>query len=339
MKKYVLFVGVDISKAWIDVAITPDGQKRQMLHHRFSNTLKGFEKMMKWLDRSTHQLELVGPWLICMEHTGVYTIPLCHFLHAQGLDYVLEAALRIKRSLGLRRGKDDQADSKAIARYLYLHHKDLKISSLPAKSLLALKHLLAYRDRLIKKLHAIKVAAKEAKAFMPEDETIDWITEDSEQLSNIVKTRIKNIETRMSDIVQADPQIKKVFDLATSVKGIGPINALQIIIHTNCFKAFDSARQFACYIGIAPFHKRSGTTLNRPAKVSPLGHKKLKALLGNGVMSAIQNDKELKAYYERKIAQGKIKYKVLNAVKNKLLARVFATVKRGTPYVELFHFS
>ena len=179
MKKYVLFVGVDISKIWIDVAITLDGQKQQMLHHRFSNTLKGFEKMMKWLGRSAHQLELIGPWLFCMEHTGVYTIPLCHFLQSQELDYVLEAALRIKRSLGLRRGKDDKADSKAIARYLYLHHKDLKTSPLPTKSLLALKQLLAYRDRLIKKLHAINVDAKETKAFMPEDETIDWISEDS----------------------------------------------------------------------------------------------------------------------------------------------------------------
>jgi len=79
--------------------------------------------------------------------------------------------------------------------------------------------------------------------------------------------------------------------------------------------------------------------LNIPAKVSPLGHKKLKALLTNGVMSAIQYDKELKAYYERKIAEGKLKYKVLNAVKNKLISRVFATVKRGTPYVELFNYT
>lgn len=56
-------------------------------------------------------------------------------------------------------------------------------------------------------------------------------------------------------------------------------------------------------------------------------------------MTAVQNDKELKAYYERKVAQGKIKYKVYNAVKNKLVSRVFATVKRGTPYVELFNYA
>jgi len=338
MKKYLLFIGIDISKKWIDVAISKDGKEKLMHHSRFNNDLKGFDKMLKWLHVKS-DIDLQPHGLFCMEHTGVYTIPLCAFLQKHQLSYVLESALRIKRSLGIRRGKDDKADSKAIAKYTCLNHKDLKTSTLPAQVLVDLKNLLAYRARLIKQLNAIKVSANETKQFSRASPSLDWIKADSQQFVLVIKTKLKQIEEKLKKLIESDEELTRIFKLVTSVKGIGMIIGLQIIIHTNCFKAFKSSRQFACYIGIAPFHKKSGTSLNIQAKVSPLGHTKIKALLSNGIMAAIQHDKELRAYYQRKIAEGKIKYKVLNAVKNKLISRVFATVKRGTPYVELFNYA
>jgi len=338
MKKYLLFIGIDISKKWIDVAAGPGGEKKNMRHRQFSNDPEGFGEMVHWLVQN-YPMDTKAAYLFCMEHTGVYTIPLCAFLQEQGFSYVLDSALRIKRSLGIKRGKDDKADSKDIARYVYLNHRDLKTSTLPAQVLVDLKNLLAYRNRLLKKLHGIKVGAKETKGFSANSPAMEWIVNDSEDLTMMLKDKIKKVETLILKYIGKDKEVKRVFDLATSVKGIGLITALQIIVHTNCFKAFESSRQFACHIGIAPFHRKSGTSLDVQAKVSPLGHKKLKALLSNCVMSAIQNDRELKAYHERKVAQGKIKYKVYNAVKNKLVSRVFATVKRGTPYVELFNYA
>ena len=338
MKNYVLFIGIDISKKWIDVASTRCGRLKQMVHRRFINQPKGFKQMLKWLN-SICAGDLRTCCLFCMEHTGVYTIPLCYFLQEQGFNYVVDSALQIKRSLGIRRGKDDTADAKAIAKYLYLHHQGLKIRKLPTKVLMDLKNLLAYRARLVKQIHALKVSAREAQAFDPNSEILDWINQDSQELIDGLKAKIKKVETQLKNLIDEHQNIKQLYDLTTSVKGIGMIIGLQMIIHTNCFESFDSSRQFACYIGVAPFHRKSGTSLNVQAKVSPLGHKKLKALMTNGVMSAIQSDKELKAYYERKLAQGKNKYSVLNAVKNKLISRVFATVKRGTPYVELFNYA
>ena len=62
----------------------------------------------------------------------------------------------------------------------------------------------------------------------------------------------------------------------------------------------------------------------------------MKAIIGNGIASAIQNDPEIAKYYHRKLEEGKHKMVVLNAVKNKLISRVFAVIKRGTPFVPLF---
>jgi transposase len=52
-------------------------------------------------------------------------------------------------------------------------------------------------------------------------------------------------------------------------------------------------------------------------------------------ISAIQHDKELKTYYHKRVEEGKPKMVVLNIIRNKLVSRIFATINRGTPYVEL----
>lgn len=338
MKKYALFIGIDISKKWIDVSLTLDGQKTKMIHQRFSNQRKGFTKMLSWIKTYAQLHQLDRCWLFCMEHTGLYGIPLNCFLEEQCLDYVLETPLRIKRSLGLKRGKDDKADSQDIARYAYLHREELKISKLPSKDLSRLKNLVAFRARLIKYRSGLKVAAGEMKKFIKKD-LLDDIISDTDTLLEVFNQKIKKVEKQMKQIVKENQEIKKVFDLATSVKGVGLIIGTHLIVHTNCFQGFENARQFAAYAGVAPFGQSSGTSLNVPPKVSHLANKKTKALLSNATMTVIQHDKELKAYYERKIAEGKNKFSVLNAIKNKLLGRIWAVVQRGTPYVELRNYA
>lgn len=339
MKKYLLFIGIDISKKWIDVSLTIDGQKTHMKHRRFGNQTKSFAKMLQWIFSYAQAQQICdAQWLFCMEHTGIYTLPLTFFLEQNQLDYVTESALRINRSLGLNRAKNDKNDSKAIAKYAYLHVSDLKINNIASKTLLQLKDLMAFRDRLIKHGNAINVPVKEAKQVLGND-FLDDIEQDTKEIFELIKDKIRKVEKKIMSIIQADEQLQKIYDLATSIKGIGMICAVQLIIHTKAFTAFENHRKFACYISIAPFARQSGSSLNSKAKVSPLGHRKLKALLTNAAMSAIQYNKELKAYYHRRGEEGKNKFCVLNAVKNKLLSYVFATVNRGTPFVERFFYA
>ena len=108
-----------------------------------------------------------------------------------------------------------------------------------------------------------------------------------------------------------------------------------MLVHTHTFTAFKDARQFACYCGIAPFEYASGTSIKGKTKVSHLANKKLKSLLNMAALNAVRFDSELKAYYERRVKEGKNKMCVLNIIRNKLVSRVFAVVKRGTPYVDV----
>jgi len=106
-----------------------------------------------------------------------------------------------------------------------------------------------------------------------------------------------------------------------------------MLVTTNNFTGFENGRKYACYSGIAPFEHTSGISIKGKTRVSNLANKKIKALLSNGANSAYKWDPEMKKYYKRKIAEGKDHKLVINAISCKLVNRVFAVIKRQTPFV------
>ena len=332
MQKYTLFIGIDISKDWIDVCLTLNGQKKEMLHFKVDNNKKGFKELIRSIRNhfSIHPKE----WFFTFEHTGVYSLLLCRFLEQQSLTYSMLSPLHLKYSLGLRRGKSDPADAADIARYSFVNRAELKPTSLPSDKLLMLKSLLGLRTRLIKSTHGISVAAKELSGFEKSLISSDVSNYSKKATTNLRKLK-QNVEKRMLEIIRSDEELNRLYELVTSVKGAGFVTANALLVYTLGFTAFDSSRQFAVYSGLVPFGKRSGTSLNIPASVSHLANKRLKGWISNGAMIAQIHDKELAAYYLRRIKEGKNKFVVQNAVRNKFLHRIFAVVKRGTPYVEL----
>ena len=333
MQNYTLFIGIDISKNRIDVCLSQNGNRKQMVHDQFGNDSAGFKKMLSFIKKYARKHRL-STWIACMEHTGVYALPLCAFFVKQKTAFVLDSALRIHRSLGLRRGKSDKADAADIARYVYLHHKELKLYDLPCENLLKIKHLLALRKRLTKAKVSSATAAGELKGFANAQNTKPVMRYSAQTVKHL-KKQLKKIDRNLLQIIKQDDQLHQLYKLVTSVKGVGLIVCAYLLVYTNAFTAFQNPRQFACYIGIVPFPFQSGESIKKPDKISHLANKKLKALISNSAQSAILHDKEIKAYFLRKVEEGKNKFLVKNNVKNKIVQRIFAVVKRGTPYVEL----
>ena len=113
------------------------------------------------------------------------------------------------------------------------------------------------------------------------------------------------------------------------------MTAAALLLCTNNFTAFDDGRKFASYCGVAPFEHSSGSSIRGKTQTSPLANQRIKALLSSCASTAIQHDQQLKAYFIRKTQEGKPKLVALNAVRAKLINRVFATINRGTEYVVL----
>ena len=146
---------------------------------------------------------------------------------------------------------------------------------------------------------------------------------------------INCIEKEIEQIINSEPSLKNNYKLIKSVVGIGLVNSVMFMLYTRNFQAFTDARKYACYGGVAPFENSSGTSLKGKTRVSHMANKRIKVNLSNAARSAIQNDPELRMYYDRKAKEGKEHGVIMNAIKFKLITRVFAVVERGTPYVKM----
>jgi transposase len=154
-----------------------------------------------------------------------------------------------------------------------------------------------------------------------------------------LSSQINKIDKELNNIVNEEPAIKKLFDLITSIKGVGKQTALFMIAFTNGFTLFDNWRKFASYAGTAPFPYQSGISIKGRTKVNHLANKKFKSLLNMCATTSIICNPEMKTYFERRKAEGKNGMSTINIIRNKILARIFAVVNRGTPYVDTYKFA
>ncbi len=100
------------------------------------------------------------------------------------------------------------------------------------------------------------------------------------------------------------------------------------------FTRYENAKQLACYCGVVPFEHSSGTSIKKRSKVHHMANKTLKKQLHLCALSAKTYDPELKAYFERKVKEGKPKMLVINNVRNKLVHRICAVIKKQQPYIK-----
>jgi len=333
MCNYLFFIGADISKSVIDVSYHDHGKANYL--GQFSNNIKGFKLLLKKLEKLTSIN--FNFWFVCFENTGVYSKPILEFLVSQQIPCREESALKISRSLGLRRGKDDKIDSKDICQYVFEKRDSLITSKLPSTLIVRLKKLLARRDFLVRQRQSLKVSLKEQKGFIGDD-IYNELSVGNDILIDVYDDQIKQIEYSIENLIISDPKVAFNDKLARSVIGIGSITSDYMIAVTQNYTTFKDPRKFACYCGVAPFPNRSGTRKGN-TKISHIANKKMKSLFSNCTMSAINHDPEIAQYYKRKREEGKKSGVVLNAVKNKLIQRVFSVIKRKTPYVKLMTYA
>ena len=190
----------------------------------------------------------------------------------------------------------------------------------------------ARAGKLVKQRAGYEATLKENKCFLVKKENQLLFSIQGKMIKELNK-QIKKLDNELQEIVKEDEKIKKIYDLVITIKGVGPQTTLLIIALTNGFTLFENYRKFASYAGIAPFPYKSGISIKGRTKISHLANKKIKALLSSCASSAVQYNPEMKAYYDRRISEGKHAMSTLNIIRNKILARIFAVAKRGTPYV------
>jgi transposase len=243
----------------------------------------------------------------------------------------LEMPVNIIRSVGLQRGKNDRVDARRIALYAYKNIEDVKLWQPQRDIILKLRDLLSLRERLISSRKSLMAPIDELIA-MGDKQGAARVQRGCKMTLSSLEKEIEQIDKDLDDTIKNDPKLKELYNLATSVPGVGKYTALFMICYTNEFSIYNNPKQLACYCGVAPFEHTSGSSVKGKTRVSHMANKVLKRMLHMGAISVISRDPELSDYYQRKIALGKNKMLVINAVRNKIIHRLCAVIKRGYEY-------
>jgi transposase len=316
-----LTIGIDVSKRTLDVYLKPSN-----LHFKLSNDAAGFKNFRRQIKSLVSE-----NILIVMEHTGYYSLRLEKFLAKNGVSFCKIPALEIKRSLGVIRGKSDKIDARRIAEYGWLRRELLAPSAVSNDDIRQLRSLLNFRSKLVADRSGYITRLKEmiaTGAAAPHDLQSNC----QRQIITVLSQSVRKVEVEIQGLIKSNLSLQRSYQLLKSIKGVGMIVAAYMIAFTENFQKFKNARKFNCYAGLAPFGYESGTSIKGRSRVSHLANKQAKTLLNLAAASAIRHDQELKDYYQRRTSEGMKGMSCLNIVRSKIVARIFAVVKRQTPY-------
>lgn len=332
-REFDYYVGIDASKKTLDLAITGYQANLPRHHKCISNDKKGVQSIGTWLKELGIEFKQA---LFCMEFTGVYNKPVQKYLASKDAFLWMEMPVRIIRSMGLQRGKNDKVDAERIAMYA-LRHEDEKVRwELPGEEEEAIIDLRRLRDRLIKTKRILSVPVTEL-ASMGEKERSRRIKSHSRKCIDMIETEIEKVEAEIQKLIKINPEMENNIELIKSIPGVGNWTALEMVCATDNFKKISSAKQLACYCGCAPFEHKSGTSVRGKSRVSHMANKPLKVLLTLAAVSVIKTKSDMAIYYQRKVAEGKPKMSVVNALRNKIIHRIVAVIDRQSPYVGFEH--
>lgn len=299
------FIGIDFSKRTFDATIM-EGDKldEKGIHAVFENSLNGAKKLMDWVMEQTHVFSK-ETLLFCGEDTGLYSKIVSDTLADAGCFMWLESALRIKRSLGISRGKNGKKDSRDIAVYAARYQDKKKRHVAPDERTEVLKALFMRRKFLVGQRDALRRRNKEMASVLKGNKMSGKSFRSDDRLDAAYRKEIASIENEIKRLIDSSAEMKRTYQILTSMKGIGLINAVALIVYTVNFKKFDyDARRIATFWGVAPFGAESGTTLHTTPHVSHYADKYLKSLLSEAALCAMRFCPVIKNYATRLLARG-----------------------------------
>lgn len=312
-----VFIGIDVSKASLDVA-THCGTH----HLHISNSAQGYHKLLAWLQQQN------GVEQIALEASGRYGEAVANFLVTEGyaVSYLNPKQTHKFAQMKLHYNKTDKQDAKLIAEYCHLFKPDLYRPTTP------LRKRLQQRSRRLDQLKKMRQQEiNRAKSGVQDDFT-------KQQIQTVIAyfdQLIAQTQQAIHDLIMSDDQLSQEHRLLVSIKGIGDQTASVILAEIDMAN-FDSAPQFAAYLGITPQQFQSGTSVNKRASISKQGNARLRSALYMPAIVAKQHNPPCRHFAQRLEQQQKHGKVIVIAVMRKLAHQIFGILKSRQPFDPTF---
>jgi transposase len=309
MAQVECFVGIDVSKRGLDVAVHPQGTSFSV-----ANTPAGFAELIE-------RLELLSPKLVVLEPTGGYEKAVLKALRAAGLEARRVDAWRVRRyaeALG-RRAKTDPIDAWVLARFAHGVAKDEPEAQESAHPRLCA--LVDARAQLVQE--QIRLGNQLAQT---DDDLVRRLIQ---QRLDLVELQIKEVAAGFDALMAQEPALKARFDLLRTAPGVGSVTAFTLMARLPELGARDGKR-IAALVGVAPCDRKSGTYKGRSAIQG--GRADLRRVLYMAALSACRAHERWQAFRSGIAARGNPPKVGIVAVMRKLLVTLNAMVRSNQPF-------
>jgi len=310
------FVGIDVSKATLDVALLYD---EQAVYHQVPNTPVGWNQLHQWLQEHP-PITQIG-----LEATGRYGEGCARFLVAcdYAVSYLTPSVIHAFSKLHLHRHKTDRADAWLIAHYCQLHRPDRWQPQDEAQSRL---------QQLSRRLQSLEKMRQQERNRSQSGLTDPAVLQSLERIIAVLDQEIQQVDQDMDQLIREQPQLQHDLRLLLSIKGIAKKTARLLLAELGDIRRFASPKQLVAFVGVAPRHVQSGSSVHKRSAISKRGNARVRAGL---YMSAIVSKRwnpacrSLAQRLEERHKPGKV---IVVALMRKLLHQIFGILKSGRPF-------
>ena len=313
-------VGIDVSKKELVVAI--EHEPETMV---FSNDTKGHKVLCRVLTKRGLRAK------VCLEPTSLYSLDIALRLHDHPRVELMVANPRAVRNFAkatMTRGKTDSLD--AILLLEYVKRMEFHPWTPPSPAALELRTMTRRTLALTEQATAEK---NRLKAVQSTETTPDAVTEDIQAHITFLVDRIAKLEARAIAFVRAHPDYQRKFDLLLTVRGIAETSAVRLLGELLVLPPDMDMRQWVAHAGLDPRPCSSGTSLNRPTRISKAGNAYLRSILFMPAGVAAIHEPAVKGFYNHLIHdRGKEKLQARVAVMRKLLHAIYGMFASNKPF-------
>jgi len=303
-----VFVGIDVARERLDVAIRPSGEAWYV-----TNDLAGVQELVQ-------RLQGLGPTLIVLEATGGLEYLVVGELALVGLPLAVMNPRLIRRFAQAtgRLAKTDKLDAQVLAHFAEVVRPEPR--PLPDVATRELAALVTRRRQLIEmrsaELQRLRTAAPRVRPQI------------QEHVATLTRY-LASLDHELRDRIEGSPLWRDKDDLLLSAKGVGPVLSATLLSQLPELGRLDH-RKLAALVGVAPLNQDSGQW--RGKRRCWGGRGEVRAVLAMATRAAIRSNPAIRGFYQRLIAAGKVDKVALTACMHKFLCILNAMVRHGVPW-------
>ena len=318
MQPIKTWVGIDVSAKTLAAERWREKEEKER-SREFGNDATGHGELLKWIGRGGR---------VCVEATGVYHLQLALMLVAAGME-VMVINPRVAKDFGralANRSKTDRVDARTLLEYV--RRMEFVAWKAPSAGVLELRELGRRLNELVQtgadeknRLHAKKVAAisrtvvNDVKAHVAQ-----------------IEKRVKQIEKAATVVICEDDDLREQFGILTKIRGVGQRSAILLLTELAVLDPTMTVKQIVGHAGLDPREYESGSSVQRPTRISKVGNARLRAILYMNAITAIRHDRGARLFFARLVSRGKKKMQAVVAVMRKLLHGIWIVLQRRVPF-------